>query len=78
MEMLKHAYHFSFGLIADFSPTGDSFGLIADFSPTGDLFSLIADFSPKVTPKNTIFRIFSKMHQNEPTPFDEFCIFLQR
>ena len=52
MEMLKQAYHF--------------------------LFGLIADFSPKVTPKNTIFRIFSKMHQNEPTPFDEFCIFLQR
>ena len=52
MEMLKQAYHFSFGLIAD--------------------------FSPKVTPKNTIFRIFSKMHQNEPIPFDEFCIFLQR
>ena len=45
MEMLKQAYHFSFGLIAD-------------FSPTGDLFGLIADFSPKVTPKNTIFRIF--------------------
>ena len=45
MEMLKQAYHFSFGLIAD-------------FSPTGDLFGLIADFSPKVTPKNTFFRIF--------------------
>ncbi len=24
MEMLKQAYHFSFGLIVDFSPLGDS------------------------------------------------------